>query len=167
MGAQGAPQELINPTKTHREKLHFLPWIQGGFKVGAVAEPPTIPAGFMASSDRQAGLLANTTAVRTLFMRQYKKFLKLFYHKAYVWQFLEANGELEMFFEAQERVREILSGYEDMLQRSCESEAYTNSSKTLIGCRTNNTPPGAGRPGAGAGGGAPAAPGGDVEMVEG
>lgn len=97
--AQAALQELVNPQGSYREKLNFLPWLQGGgFKVGAVAEPPVIPSGFMAASDRQGGLLANTTAVRTLFMRQYQKFLKLFYHKAYVWQFLEANGELEMFF---------------------------------------------------------------------
>jgi len=166
--AQHALQELVNPSGTHRERLNFLPWLQGGgFKVGAVAEPPTIPSGFMASSDRQGGLLANTTAVRTLFMRQYKKFLKLFYHKAYVWQFLEANGEQEMFFEAQERLRDILSGYEDMLSRSCETEAYTNSSKTLVGARSNrtirerNAPPGAVPPAGAAGGNEPA------DMVEG
>ena len=50
----------------------------------------------MALSDRQGACLGNTTAVRTMFMRQYKKFLMLFYHKAYVWKFLEANGELEL-----------------------------------------------------------------------
>lgn len=160
--AQSALQELVKPSGSHREKLNFLPWLQGGgFKVGAVAEPPTIPAGFMASSDRQGGLLANTTAVRTLFMRQYSKFLKLFYHKAYVWQFLEANGELEMFFEAQERLRDILSGYEDMLMRSCEGEQQTDSTRVLKGARPRAAA------GAGAGAGAPAAPAAPVDMVEG
>lgn len=77
--------------------------------------------------------MANTTAIRTVFMRQYKKFLKLFYHKAYVWQFLEANGELEMFFEAQERVRDMIQDYEDILSRSCEQEQLTNASATLTG----------------------------------
>lgn len=54
--AQSAIQELMNPSKSHREALKFLPWLSGGgFKVGAVAEPPKIPDGFMANSDRQAG----------------------------------------------------------------------------------------------------------------
>lgn len=93
-------------------------------------------------------------------MRNMQKFLKLFYHKAYVWQFLEANGELEMFFEAQERVREILGGYEHYLTRSCEAESQTNASKVLVGNRTRRET-GAGAP---AGGGAGA---GEAAMVEG
>lgn len=129
----------MNPSGGHREKLNFLPWLEGGgFKVGAVAEPPRVPQGFMALSDRQGALLANTTAVRTLFMRQYQKFLKLFYHKAYVWQFLEANGELEMFFEAQERVREMIADYEDILFRCVEQERSVNTNKTLIGAKPQN-----------------------------
>lgn len=106
----------------------------------------------MASSDRQGGLLVNTTSVRTLFMRQYKKFLKLFYHKAYVWQFLEANGEMEMFIEAQERLRDLLSGYEDMMIRSCESESTNNSQKTMVGMRPSRDAERRGATDAGAGG---------------
>merc|ERR1712032_1245176 len=105
--------------------------------------PPKVPEGFMASSDRQGALLANTTAVRTLFMRQYQKFLKLFYHKAYVWQFLEANGELEMFFEAQERIREMIADYEDILYRCVEQERVTNTNKTLMGAKPQQAAAGA------------------------
>merc|ERR1711964_283063 len=100
-----------DPSVSHREKLRFLPWLEaGGFKVGVVGKPPSIPklkegdGYFMAKTDRQGALLANTTAVRSLFVRQYKKFLKLFYHKASVWQFLEAHGDLDLFYEAQEKV---------------------------------------------------------------
>ncbi|CAD7949526.1 unnamed protein product [Amoebophrya sp. A25] len=131
-----AINELMNPSGGHREPLKFLPWLgHGGFKIGAVAEPPHVPEGFMAKSDRQGALLANTTAVRTLFMRSYSKFLKLFYHKAYVWQFLEANGELEMFFEAQEKMRELIADYEDILYRTCEQERVTDNHLTLVGAR--------------------------------
>jgi len=54
----------------------------------------------MAECDRQGALIGNTTAVRQIFVRQYAKFLKLFYRQSHVWQFLEANGELDMFVEA-------------------------------------------------------------------
>ncbi|CAD7946593.1 unnamed protein product [Amoebophrya sp. A120] len=146
-----AIQELMNPSGGHREGLKFLPWLgHGGFKIGAVAEPPHVPEGFMAKSDRQGALLANTTAVRTLFMRTYQKFLKLFYHKAYVWQFLEANGELEMFFEAKERMHDMIAEYEDILYRTCEQERVTDNNLTLVGARPGG--PGAGPAGEAAAG---------------
>ena len=84
---------------------------------------------------------------KAIFLRmlpsEYQKFLKLFYHKAYVWQFLEANGELEMFFEAQERVRDLIARYEEILGRCVEEERTTNTNTTLMGARgpPAGTPP--------------------------
>ena len=103
--------------------VRFTPWTPNGFKVGIVGVPPYIPmksgpngdSPFMAPTDRQAVLLANTTAVRALFLRQYRKFLRLFFHKAGVWQFLEAGGELDLFYEAKESVAELLQLYQDVL----------------------------------------------------
>lgn len=106
----------------------------------------------MAESDRQGGLLANTTAVRTMFLRQYKKFLKLFYHKAYVWQFLEQSGEIEMFLEAQEKVKDLIQDYEDLLVRCVESEKASTPGLSLFGGSGNTGGAGdAGGGGAGAG----------------
>lgn len=142
--ASSAIDELMNPKGGHREKLKFLPWLEsGGFKVGVVGVPPKIPEGFMAQSDRQGALLANTTAVRSMFVRQYAKFLRLFYHKAYVWQFLEANGELDMFYEAQERVRDLINAYEALLQRCVDMEREMDSANLqLIGATSHTQNPG-------------------------
>eukprot|EP00392_Amoebophrya_sp_AT5.2_P008085 g8104.t1 len=132
-----AINDLMHPSGGHREPLRFLPWLgHGGFKIGAVAEPPHVPEG-----------------------------------TAYVWQFLEANGELEMFFEAKERMHDIMPGlgltpaavsvdswssltemiheYEDILYRTCEAERVTQNNLTLVGARTDF---GAGGDGAGAAG---------------
>ena len=101
--------------------VRFTPWTPNGFKVGIVGVPPFIPkkseggSPFMAETDRQAVLLANTTAARSVFLRQYQKFLKLFFHKSFVWQYLQAGGELDLFYEAKESVAELLQLYQDVL----------------------------------------------------
>ncbi|EER17108.1 alpha tubulin, putative [Perkinsus marinus ATCC 50983] len=122
---------LCNPKASYRTALRFLPWIESGFKVGVVGVPPSIPLTgngepFMARCDRQGCVLANTTAVRTMFLRQYKKFLQLFYHKSYVWQFVDANGEMDMFYEAKEIVRTIIDDHEALLQQCMAKESETN-----------------------------------------
>ena len=43
-------------------------------------------------------MLQNTTAVRSLMLEQYVKYLKLFFNKAYVWQFLSEGIELDEFY---------------------------------------------------------------------
>mmetsp|Transcript_71689 Transcript_71689/g.126545 ORF Transcript_71689/g.126545 Transcript_71689/m.126545 type:complete len:159 (-) Transcript_71689:80-556(-) len=115
-------QKLLNPASTHRTSLRFAPWISSGFKVGLVSVPPLAPKGFMAKAKRQGAMLGNSTAVRQLFVRQYTKYLKLFYHKAYVWQFIEANGEEDLFYEARDGVREIIGHYEELLKQCCQEE---------------------------------------------
>lgn len=129
-------QGLMNPRGRHRAPLRFLPWLDGGgFKVGIVGRKPRLPTDwkthdgrkFMAETDRQGALLANTTAVRQLFVRQYVKFLKLFYRKAYVWQFLEADGELDAFYEAREGVRDLIDSYEKLLI-TCRDEENVKAS---------------------------------------
>ncbi|KAF4670318.1 hypothetical protein FOL47_002088 [Perkinsus chesapeaki] len=143
--AMQAINGLCNPKASYRAALRFLPWIQSGFKVGVVGVPPTIPTGgdgkpCMAPSDRQGCLLANTTAVRTMFLRQYKKFLELFYHKAYVWQFIEANGEMDMFYEAKEIVRSIIDDHETLLQQCADQESET-SALELVGATAHPPEP--------------------------
>eukprot|EP00397_Hematodinium_sp_SG-2012_P035855 GEMP01038636.1.p1 GENE.GEMP01038636.1~~GEMP01038636.1.p1 ORF type:complete len:519 (+),score=80.04 GEMP01038636.1:142-1698(+) len=133
-----AISDLMSPKQSHRERLKFLPWLEsGGFKVGVMGKGPVIPKvdghEFMAGTDRQGALLANTTAVRSLFVRQYKKFLKLFYHKAYVWQFLESNGELDLFYEAQEKVRSLIDDYERLLRDCIKREQEKNELVVLHG----------------------------------
>jgi tubulin alpha len=128
-------EQLINPTGGHRQPLRFLPWLQsGGFKVGVVGNPPRIPKGWnYAKSNRQGAALSNSTAVRTLFMEQYKKFLQLFYNKAYVWQFLEASGELDSFYEAKDSFRELLDEYQKLIKQSHTEELKTDPTCKVVG----------------------------------
>lgn len=133
--ATRALHALMNPSGTHRKAINFVPWLEaGGFKVGVVGEPPEIPEdGFMAKTPRQGVMLGNTTAVRQVFVRQYEKYCKLFYHKAYVWQFLEANGEMDAFYEAREGVKEIICEYEELLRESVEVENAAGAGVRLEG----------------------------------
>eukprot|EP00440_Ansanella_granifera_P016970 gb/GFBE01018436.1/.p1 GENE.gb/GFBE01018436.1/~~gb/GFBE01018436.1/.p1 ORF type:complete len:508 (+),score=99.18 gb/GFBE01018436.1/:1-1524(+) len=116
-----ALQKLISPVGG-RSSLRFAPWIQSGFKVGLVGVPPCVPKGFMAESRRQGAMLGNSTSVRQIFVRQYCKYLKLFYHRAYVWQFLDANGEIDLFYEARDGVRDIIGHYEELLEQCAQGE---------------------------------------------
>eukprot|EP00913_Durusdinium_trenchii_P031852 g29830.t1 len=122
------PRRSRSQDGTHRSPLKFAPWIQSGFKVGLVGVPPsTVPGDkVMAQTKRQGAMLGNSTAVRQLFVRQYTKFLKLFYRRAYVWQFLEANGEIDSFYDARDGVRDIIGHYEELLQECVrvENEKY-------------------------------------------
>jgi len=137
--AKRALQILTNPSGSHRKPIRFLPWLEaGGFKVGVVGNPPWIPPSepggppFMAKSDLQGAMLGNTTAVRQMFVRQYYKFLQLFYRKAYVWQFLEAAGELDLFHEAREGVRELIDDYERMLIQCVDYENQKADAKVML-----------------------------------
>mmetsp|Transcript_16494 Transcript_16494/g.51597 ORF Transcript_16494/g.51597 Transcript_16494/m.51597 type:complete len:524 (-) Transcript_16494:9-1580(-) len=117
---------LVNPPATHRRPVRFVPWVGNlGFKVGVVGIPPCVPKsweGLIAHSRRQGACIGNTTAVRQLFVRQYQKFCKLFYHQAYVWNFLEANGEIDCFYEAREGMLELINSYEEMLRKCTDDE---------------------------------------------
>jgi hypothetical protein len=130
-----AVQELIQPTGGHRKPLRFLPWLQsGGFKVGVVGQAPKVPDSWhMAKSKRQGACLSNSTAVRSLFVTQYKKFLQLFYHKTYVWQFLEASGELDTFYEAKDVFRDLIDEYQLLLKKSQDVEKANDSTARMVG----------------------------------
>lgn len=119
---------------THRSPLKFVPWITSGFKVGLVGVPPCIVDDdkCMAKTERNGAMLGNSTAVRQLFVRQYCKFLKLFYRRAYVWQFLESTGEIEAFYDAREGVREIIGHYEELLRECVRSENAKYDGNTIL-----------------------------------
>lgn len=100
-------------TRSYRDAVvRFPPWTPQGFKVGIVGAP----------AERGAVLLANTTAARALFVRNYEKFLKLFYHKAFVWQFLEAGGEMDLFYEAKELLVDLIQRYTDVITNCVNAE---------------------------------------------
>ncbi|CAE7657743.1 unnamed protein product [Symbiodinium necroappetens] len=109
---------------THRSPVKFAPWVSAGFKVGLVGVPPVRDPHdeVMAEISRLGAMLANSTVVRQVFVRQYTKFLQLFYHRAYVWQFIDANGEIDAFYEAREGVKDIICNYEELLRECAKTE---------------------------------------------
>ncbi|CEM39636.1 unnamed protein product [Vitrella brassicaformis CCMP3155] len=118
-----AIRRLKNPTsRAHIPK--FCPWIKNlGFKVGIVGVPPvTTPNSPFVKTKRQAALLSNSTAVRNLFIRQYRKFLKLFYHKAFVHQYIAQGFTMDDFLEALEQYRDIIETYRIRLNQCKETE---------------------------------------------
>lgn len=130
--------ELREPPlhKTHVRAIKFLPWMGGsGLKMAIVDAQPYVPKtkNFpMAQSERQGVLIGNNTAIRQLFVRQYVRFLKLYFHKAYVWQFLTSNGDMDSFDEAKEGVRRLIDMYEELLT-SCQEEENTTLAKAGTG----------------------------------
>jgi len=109
---------------SHKRPIKFVPWMEGsGVKIGIVKAHPVVPPNFiMAKPERQGVMLGNNTAVRQLFARQYIRYLRLMYHKAYIWQFMEASGEEDLFLEARESVRDIMDMYEDLMKQSVDAE---------------------------------------------
>jgi len=120
-------------------KIRFLPWMEGsGMKIGIVKARPAVTHGFcMTTPKRQGVLLANTTAVRQLFNRQYCRFLKLWVHNAYLWQFISAGGEAGEIDEAREGVRKLIDDYEELIRQSADQEA---DSGMRIKCSLDNPP---------------------------
>eukprot|EP00928_Gymnodinium_smaydae_P097950 TRINITY_DN8998_c0_g1_i2.p1 TRINITY_DN8998_c0_g1~~TRINITY_DN8998_c0_g1_i2.p1 ORF type:complete len:485 (-),score=89.66 TRINITY_DN8998_c0_g1_i2:82-1536(-) len=134
-----ALRNLVKPKGAHRQPIKFHPCLDGnGFKVGVVTRAPTISAkmkDIISPTDRMGALLANNTSVRQMFVRQYTKFLNLFFHKAYVWQYIEADGEIDMFYEARETVRNLIKSYENLLSEcvQVENERAPDSRVYLLG----------------------------------
>ena len=107
-------QKAINRMRNGGVK--FVPWIPTSFKVGIV-ESRSSPISV------QGVMVANTTAANGLFIREYRKFLQLFFHKAYVWQFLEAGGEMDDFISARECMRNLIAQYSRVVTDCAEEDA--------------------------------------------
>jgi len=107
-------QKHVYELKSTSKSAKFVSWVPNSFKVGVVDSP---------NLSAELVLLANTTAIRGLFVRQYKKFLELMFHKAYVWQFLEAGGEMDEFMTAKENVKSIIDEYAEVLSQAKSEES--------------------------------------------
>jgi len=132
---QGAINNLINPTHS-QGGIKFASYYKKGFKIGDVASTPMAIPGFIAPTDRQGCLLANSTVVRTMFMRQYKKFLALNFHRAFHWQYISAGGTEDDFMEAKDLFRDIIDSYEQVLIDSCDvqnSESSVPNAYSVVG----------------------------------
>jgi tubulin alpha len=106
------------------DRINTVPWVPNSFKVGVV-NTPTVSAD-------QSVMIANSTSVRSLFVRQYKEFLALLYHRSYVWQFLDAGGEMDDFHSARETVRGLIEKY-DGIESLCVTETEAAQMRVIRG----------------------------------
>jgi tubulin alpha len=120
---------LKTPAKSHQRPVRMVPWTDG-FKVGVINSRPCVVKNFkMAKSARQGIMMGNNSAVRQILVQQYQKFCRLFFHKAYVWQFLAAGGEAELFEEAREGFRKLINHYEQLLEDCVQGENDSTENK--------------------------------------
>ncbi len=119
-------QKTINSLKT-TDRIRTIPWVPNSFKVGVVK-------GVESSSSPSAVMVGNSTSVRALFVRQYKKFLELLFHRSFVWQFLEAGGEMDDFAAAKEKVRAVIAEYQRVLE-AAEEEIEERQVAAIEGLR--------------------------------
>lgn len=101
-------QKTINALKIN-DRIRTIPWVPNSFKVGVVNQGG-------GENDNSAVMVGNSTSVRALFLRQYRKFLELMFNRSFVWQFLEAGAEMDDFLEAKEKVRNIIDEYQRVLE---------------------------------------------------
>lgn len=122
-------QRAVQKMKNNGSRIKFVPWIPNSFKVGLVETRSSVE-----TSASNAVMLANSTAVNGLFVREYRKFLELFFHKAFVWQFLEAGGEMDDFYSARETIRDLIGNYTKIIS-DCETEESSALINRLSVCR--------------------------------
>jgi hypothetical protein len=108
------PSKADERSKEFAGTIAFAPWVADGWKVGIVPRRPEVPPAFHQPSC-QGVCLANSTAIRSVFLEQYRKFVELLFHKAYLWQCIDSGAELDDFYEAGEQVRSLMDIYEDSL----------------------------------------------------
>uniref|UniRef100_A0A0G4I778 Tubulin/FtsZ GTPase domain-containing protein n=1 Tax=Chromera velia CCMP2878 TaxID=1169474 RepID=A0A0G4I778_9ALVE len=110
--------------KTSMNIPQFAPFINNlGVKVGIVGDPPkkTNDCKF-AELDTMAGLLSNQTSIRHVFAQQHQRFLKLWYHKAYVHKFIECGMDEGELAEANESILELIKWYDNEIDDLDEEE---------------------------------------------
>ena len=127
-GGLSVPEIIKSLSSMRATSGKFVPWIPNSFKVGVV-EHCALKTGVEA----EAVLIANSTSVRDLFDREYKKVLHLLFHKAFVWQYLEAGAEMDDFIQSRETMKSIISRYDETLTeiKSCESSKLRTELNSL------------------------------------
>lgn len=98
-----------------KSNIRFVEWCPTGFKIAINSfAPPELPGSDLASAQRAATLLANTSAIRSMWEKLDRKFDLMFSKKAFVHWYTTEGMEVEEFKEARYDLATLEMDYREL-----------------------------------------------------
>jgi tubulin epsilon len=90
--------------ETLQDKINMIYWNKEGFKVGICKKPPI-------NQDYSILSLWNSTGIRMTFLQLFKKFKKLYKHKAYLANYEKFGADIDLFEQWKDNWQGLISDY--------------------------------------------------------
>ncbi|BHF73741.1 Tubulin is the major constituent of microtubules [Sparganum proliferum] len=113
----------VSPTEINRtlsaikkkRSMDFVEWCPTGFKSSLSAQPPAVlPGGDLAKLQRAVCVAANTTAIRTAWMKLNANFDLLFSKRAFLHWYLNEGLDFDEFADARENLAALEEDYQEV-----------------------------------------------------
>nr|VZH98922.1 unnamed protein product [Spirometra erinaceieuropaei] len=113
----------VSPTEINRtlsaikkkRSMDFVEWCPTGFKSSLSAQPPAVlPGGDLAKLQRAVCVAANTTAIRTAWMKLTANFDLLFSKRAFLHWYLNEGLDFDEFADARENLAALEEDYQEV-----------------------------------------------------
>ncbi|CAG7786627.1 unnamed protein product [Allacma fusca] len=102
-------------SKSRANRLQFVDWSPGGFKVGMCNQRPmAVPGSELACGCRSVVGILNTTAMGVVWQRILKKFDLLFYRRAFVHWYIAEGMEEGEFSESRENLETLMMDFHEI-----------------------------------------------------